>query len=297
MLMSKIEIKNVSKYFGDTRALKDVTLALEPNKIYGLLGRNGAGKTTLIKIITNKIFPTAGEALIDGETVVENDRAQAKIFSMTEKNVHPSDMIVKNGFRWACEFYSGFDLEYARTLARKFQLDTGKKIKQLSSGYDSVFKSILTLASGAPVIIFDEPVLGMDAAHRELFYRELIELHIRQPKTVIISTHLIDEVVNVLEDVIIIKNGEIVLFQPVTDVLQLGYSVSGDSAGVDQYIRGKNVIHEEKLGKYKMATIYQEHDKADKDMVHKYGLEVVPARLQELFISLTSSNEGEVKNE
>jgi ABC-2 type transport system ATP-binding protein len=167
--MSKIEIKNVSKNFGNTRALKDVSLTLEPDKIYGLLGRNGAGKTTLIKIITNKIFASAGEALIDGETVVENDHAQAKIFSMTEKNVHPSEMKVKDGFRWAREFYPGFDLEYAQTLARKFRLDMGKKIKQLSSGYSSIFKSILTLASGAPVIIFDEPVLGLDAAHRELF--------------------------------------------------------------------------------------------------------------------------------
>jgi ABC-2 type transport system ATP-binding protein len=295
--MSKIEIKNVSKYFGETRALKDITLTLEPDKIYGLLGRNGAGKTTLIKILTNKIFASAGEALIDGETVVENDRAQTKIFCMTEKNVYPSEMKVRDGFRWPRVFYPDFDTEYAHTLARKFRLDTGKRIKQLSSGYSSIFKSILTLASGAPVLIFDEPVLGMDAAHRELFYRELIELHSRQPKTIIISTHLIDEVVNVLEDVIIIKNGEIVLFKPVTEVLQLGYSVSGESASVDQYTRDKNVIHEEMLGKYKMATIYQTHNKADKELAHKYGLEIVPARLQELFISLTSSNEGAVKNE
>jgi ABC-2 type transport system ATP-binding protein len=124
----------------------------------------------------------------------------------------------------------------------------------------------------------------------------LIEYYSRQPKMVIISTHLIDEGVNVLDEVIIIKNGGIVLFQPVTEVLHLGYSVSGHSAGVDQYIRGKNVIHQETLGKYKMATIYQEHDKADKDLIHKHGLELVPARLQELFINLTSSNEGEEDN-
>jgi ABC-2 type transport system ATP-binding protein len=106
---------------------------------------------------------------------------------------------------------------------------------------------------------------------------------------VIISTHLIDEVANVLEDVVIIKNGEIVLFRPVTDVLQLAYSVSGDSAGVDKYSQGKNVIREETIGKFKVATIYQKRNGADKDLIRGLGLEVTPARLQELFVSLTNS--------
>jgi len=107
--MSRIEIKNIAKSFGKTEALKNVSLTLEPEKIYGLLGRNGAGKTTLINIITNKIFADTGEVNIDGETAVENDRAQAKIYCMTEKNVHPWDMKVRDGFRWAYEFNPGFN--------------------------------------------------------------------------------------------------------------------------------------------------------------------------------------------
>ena len=127
--MSIIEIKNVSKNFGKTHALKSVSLMFEADKMYGLLGRNGAGKTTLINIITNKIFANAGDVLIDGEPAAENDRAQAKIYCMTEKNVHPWEMKVKDGFRWAYEFNPGFDTEYAYALAQKFKLETGKKIK------------------------------------------------------------------------------------------------------------------------------------------------------------------------
>jgi len=287
--MSTIEIKNVSKVFGETRALKDVSLTFEPDKIYGLLGRNGAGKSTLINIITNKIFSDSGEVIIDGENAKENDRAQAKIYCMTEKNVHPWEMKVKAGFRWAYEFNSAFDREYAYMLAQKFKLDTDKKIKNLSSGYSSVFKLILTLASGLPVVIFDEPVLGLDASHREMFYRELITYYSEHPKTVIIATHLIDEVAEILEQVIILKNGEVILNQPADSVLELAYSVSGDGVSVDKYTEGKNIIREETIGKFKVSTIYQKRNGNDKAQIEELGLEITPARLQEVFINLTNS--------
>ena len=86
--MSTIEIKNVSKNFNKTFTLRNVSVTLESNKIYGLFGRNGAGKTTLLNIITNKLFASLGEVLIDGETAVENDHAQVKIFCIAEKNIY-----------------------------------------------------------------------------------------------------------------------------------------------------------------------------------------------------------------
>ena len=287
--MSIIEVKNVSKNFGKTEALKNVSVTFEPEKIYGLLGRNGAGKTTLLNIITNKIFADTGEVLVDGEKAEENDRAQAKIYFMTEKNVHPWDMKVRNGFRWAHEFNPNFNMEYAQTLAGKFKLDTSKKIKNLSSGYNSIFKSILALASGLPVIVFDEPVLGLDAAHRELFYRELLAYYSEHPKTVVIATHLIDEVAEVLEQVVILKDGKLILAKPVESVLELAYSVSGDGASVDQYTKSKNIIREETIGKFKVATIYQKRENGDRARIQELGLETTPARLQEVFISLTNS--------
>jgi ABC-2 type transport system ATP-binding protein len=286
--MSMIKINNVSKTFGRTDALKNVSLTFEPEKIYGLLGRNGAGKTTLINIITNKLFTDSGEVTIDGEKAEENDDAQSKIFCMTEKNVHPWLMKVKEGFRWAGEFYPDFDTTYANSLAEKFELDTNKKIKSLSSGYSSIFKLILTLSSGVPILIFDEPVLGLDAAHRELFYRELITHYSEHPKTIIIATHLIDEVAKLLEQVIFLKNGEVILAEPVDSVLQLAYSVSGNSAAVDMFTRGKRVIREEVIGKYKVAAVFQTRDSSDRQTIEELGLDITSAGLQEVFISLTS---------
>jgi ABC-2 type transport system ATP-binding protein len=293
--MSIMRIENVSKSFGKTIALKNVSLTLEPDKIYGLLGRNGAGKTTLINIITNKIFGDDGRVTIDEENAAENDHAQSKIYCMTEKNVHPWVMKVKNGFRWALEFHPDFDIEYAFTLADKFELDTDKKIKDLSSGYSSIFKLILTMSSGAPILIFDEPVLGLDAAHRELFYRELIASYSENPRTIVIATHLIDEVAEILEQVIILDNGEVALAEPVEDILQLAYTVSGDAESVDKFASGKKIIREETIGKFKAATVFQKRDDEDKSRILELGIEITPARLQEVFISLTSSQGGKNK--
>jgi ABC-2 type transport system ATP-binding protein len=189
--MSTIEIKNVYKSYVKTAALKNVSATFVDGKICGFLGRNGAGKTTLLNIITNRLFADHGQVWIDGEPTVENDRAQGKIFYMTEKNLYPKDMRVRDVFRLTRGFYPQFDLDYANSLADRFKLEVGKKIGGLSTGYLTIFKLVLTLASNAPVIIFDEPALGLDANHRDLFYKELVAHYNAAPNTVIVSTHLI----------------------------------------------------------------------------------------------------------
>ncbi len=178
---------------------------------------------------------------------------------------------------------------YANELATKFKLDLDKKIKDLSTGYISIFKMILGLASGASVILFDEPVLGLDANNRELFYRELIIDYSEHPKTIVVSTHLIDEISNVLEEIIIIKDGGIVLAQPVDKVLLLGYSISGDSTNVEKYAKGKNIIRQETIGRLRTTTIYQNRDSKDIEFINELGLEITPVKLQALIISLTNS--------
>ncbi len=286
--MSVVEIKNVSKSYGKTVALKDVSVTFCDGKISGFLGRNGAGKTTLLNILTNRIFADQGQVWVDGEPAFENDRAQAKIFYMTEQTLYPRDMKVRDVFRLTHTFYPQFDGEYADRLSASFKLETGKKIGALSTGYLAIFKDILTLASNAPVVIYDEPVMGMDANHRDLFYRELVAHYNATPSTVILSTHLIDEAAGLLEEVIILNKGQVLLAQPVEGILSLAYTVSGSQENVDCYMTGKKVIREETLGRYKAATIYQKRNDFEQEELDQLGLDVTPARLQELFISLTN---------
>ena len=203
--MKGIEVKNISKSFKDTQALRNVTLTFEAEKIYGLLGRNGAGKSTLLNIISNRKYPNEGYVSVDGVPSAENDEALRKMFLINEMNLYPESMKVKDAFKVTKTFYPSFDEANALKLSEMFELNIKKKIKSLSTGYQSIFRNILALSVNVPYVFFDEPVLGLDAYHRDLFYRLLIEKYSEEPFTAVISTHLIEEVANVIEEVIIIK--------------------------------------------------------------------------------------------
>lgn len=282
--MSKITINNITKKFKDVVALNDFSITFEENKIYGLLGRNGAGKSTLLNLITNKIFPTSGEILIDGENVLENDNALSKMFCMSDKNLYPEGFKIEQAFKWTKEFFPKFDTDYANELAKKFGLGLKKKIKGLSTGYSSIFKLILALSANTPIVLFDEPVLGLDANHRDLFYKELIKNYSENPRTIIISTHLIEEVASIIEDVIIIKEGKKILDDSVQNVLSKGYSVSGAGDKIDEFIKDKETIGVDILGSLKTAHIIGTIDSNVPD-----GLEVAKLDLQKMFIQLTNS--------
>lgn len=288
-MMGIISINKISKNYGETKALDDLSITIEQNKIYGLLGRNGSGKTTLLDLITNRIFPTSGEITIDGEPVYENDNTLSQIYYMTEENLYPESEKVKNVYKWTAEFYSKFDIEYAKKLSVKFGLDINKKVKALSTGYSSIFKAILTLASNADILLFDEPVLGLDAFHRELFYKELILKYNESPKTIILSTHLIEEVAHVIEIAIIIKNGKLILKESVENLLENTYFISGEISKVDEYIKNKNTTGNEKIGMIKSAIVLEKLHENDKVIASELKLDVTKVELQKLFISLTNN--------
>ena len=269
-----IELANITKSFGQVQALKEVSAVFHEERIYGLLGRNGAGKSTLLNILTGRIFPDSGTVTVDNERGTENDSAQSKIFLMSETTLHPG------------MFYPGFDESYAKGLAQEFGLSLKAKISGLSTGYRSIFKLILALSVNVPYVLLDEPVLGLDANHRELFYRRLLEKYTEKPFTVVLSTHLIEEVANLIEDVIIIKEGEVLRQESREELLSGGYTVSGGSAAVETYIQGKNVLGIDALGGLRTAYVL---GVPERDSQSAKDLEFGPMDLQKLFIQLTNS--------
>ena len=283
--MSGIEINKISKSFGNVHALTDVSVKFEENKIYGLLGRNGAGKSTLLNVITSRIFADSGEVTVDGITAADNDLALQKIYMMSEKNYYPDGMKIKDAFKWTKEFYPDFDSAYVKTLADRFELNTSKKIKSLSTGYSSIFKIVTALSTNAPYILLDEPVLGLDANHRDLFYKIIIEKYSANPCTIVISTHLIEEAAGVIEQVVVIKDGSIIRDEPREELLSKGYTVSGVATAVDAFLAGKNVIGADTLGGLKTAYVLGTIDRT----TVPDGLEISKMDLQRMFIQLTNS--------
>lgn len=280
--MRGIELKNLTKHYKETKALEDVTLTIEYGKVYGLLGRNGAGKSTMVNLISNRIFPTSGEIFVDGEPSIENDAALRKIFTMSEHNLLPVDKKFKDAVKIVSMFYPDFDEDYAFKLAQLFELDVKKKLMSLSTGYSSIAKLIMALASGADYIFFDEPVLGLDANHRELFYKLLIERYAETGSTFIISTHLIDECANLIEKAIIIDKGRLITADDTDRIMEDSYTVTGAAELVDKYTAGRTVVGSDTVGGIKSAYVKGKPGNVPQ------GLEISKASLQSLFIQMTN---------
>lgn len=283
MKMNAIQIRNVTKRYKDITALDQVSFSFEYGKIYGFLGRNGAGKSTLINIIANRIFADSGEILIDGISAKENMSVHEKIFCMSEVDLYNTSLKVKELFKWINRFYDSFHLELAFEIAEKFNLDLNKRFKALSKGYQSIFKLTVALSLQVPYVIFDEPVLGLDANHRELFYELLLKDYEKNERTIIIATHLIEEVANLIEEVVLIDKGKILLQENVNSLLESGYGVSGLSSEVDAYCKEKNVIGYEELGNLKIAYVLGEKT----PLPPKGNLTISTMNLQKLFVKLT----------
>lgn len=283
-----IELKNISKSFGGVHALSDVSLTFGGGKIYGLLGPNGAGKTTLLNIITNRLYADSGEVTIDGEAAPGRDRALGKVYMMAEQNLFPESMKVKGALKVTADFLPSFDLELAMSLAKKFDLPLSKKVKALSTGYSSILRLVLALSAGTPYVIFDEPVLGLDAQHRDIFYRLLMEHCGGGEQTVILSTHLIQEAAPLIEHAVIIKDGKILRNAPAEELKGAAHTVTGPAGLVDGYIAGHRVLNTTSIGGLKTVCV-----EGEPDARVPAGLEVSPMGLQDYFISLM--NEEGVK--
>ena len=231
-MTSVVEAHGLTKRFGNFTAVDNVNFAIEKDKIYGLLGRNGAGKTTMMNLLTAQDFATAGTALVFGESPVENAKVLRKLCFIKESQRYPDDFKPKHVFASAPWFFENWDSAFAERLIDDFRLPLNRRIKKLSRGQLSSIGVIVGLASRAPLTFFDEPYLGLDAVARQIFYDRLLEDYGRHPRTGILSTHLIDEVSNLLEHVLVIDNGTIIIDEDAEDLRGSATTVVGPKSAV-----------------------------------------------------------------
>ncbi len=284
-----LELKGLTHRYGRTLALDNVSLRLPEGKIYGLLGRNGAGKSTIINILIAGMRQSAGQALVFGEGTYENARALSKLCVVREKGMFPSRISVRQTLDICAGLYPNWDADYAQRLVRLFELKPRKRFRQLSRGMESALGLIIGLASRAPLTVFDEPSLGLDAVARENFYDELVHDVDRHPRTVLISTHMIDEAARVFEDVIIIDKGRVLMQGDVRDLQTTAVIVSGEEATVKSAIGSRPVLHEERL-----HTMYSAAIRVAQGETFE-GVHTEPLPLQRLFVYLTNSEGGDAR--
>lgn len=272
----------LNKKYGRTYALRDLNMQLEENVIYGLLGRNGAGKTTLLNIIAGGILENEGTIEIRGKKLEKGELPEDFCF-VRENNKHFGGARVIEALQLAANFHPHWDWTFAHKLLQTFQLDPNQKIKQLSRGTESLVGIIIGLASRAALTLFDEPVLGLDVLMREKFYKELLEDYANNPRTILLSTHLIDEITPVAEQVYIMDQGSLLLHDEINRIRMAAYLIRGNSDAVASFTEGKRVLHTESYGHGRLAAIFEMLDDGDRLRARQLDITIEHLTLQKFF--------------
>lgn len=275
-------VKNLSKTYKEHAVVDHVSFEIEENKIYGLLGRNGAGKSTTLNMIAHRINKGNGEILLDGQSLWDTQACMSQVYLTSDDNwFYPEDKVIKI-YKALEVLYGSFDWDLANDLIRAYELNTKKKLKALSTGYASIAKIIAALCVPCRYIFLDEPVLGLDANHRKLFYKKLLQTYADKPRTFVISTHIIEEIAYLLESVIIIDKGKIVVADSVENLLATGKLVSGPKDIVQAFTKNMTILSTEMLGNHIQVSVSGEWNGEIPENVV-----IEPITLQDYFISIT----------
>lgn len=289
MTRTVVRASGLTKRYGTFTAVDAVDFTLEEHRIYGLLGRNGAGKTTIMQMLTGQLFPNGGELEVFGREPAEHADVLRRMCFIAESQRYPEDFTPAHVFRSAPWFFENWDAAFAEQLISDFRLPLKRRIKKLSRGQLSAVGVIVGLASRAELTFFDEPYLGLDAVARHVFYDRLLADYAEHPRTIVLSTHLIDEVSRLLEHVILIDQGRIILNRDADDVRGSATTVAGARAAVESFVADRAVIGQEALGGLASVTVDGRLDQRDRIRAAELGLELAPVSLQQLIVHLTGT--------
>lgn len=249
---AKLSVKNITYYYENFKALNDLSFDLKENQIMGLIGRNGSGKTTLLKVIAHQLLQSKGEVVIDNKNYSQNEKNQNKICLAREtlgKTFEQTEIMkVKMIFDLAATLFENWDANYAKHLAKRFKLNINKKYNKISKGMKTTVGIILGLASRAELTLFDEPYVGLDPVSREIFYAELQKDYTENPRTMIISSHLINELEGMFERVLIIDEGASIVDSTVDTLKDRYYLLQGRKDTIESYRIHFRVMNIETIG-------------------------------------------------
>ncbi len=283
-----ISAHRVSRRFGRVVALDGVSFSLPANTICGLLGRNGAGKTTLLRILTGQEIASSGQIEVFGADPFENERVLSQIGFAKESQKYPEYFRVRHALQAGRIAFAGWDEDFARSLLADFRLPLDRRVKKLSRGMFSALGIVIAMASRASLTLFDEAHTGLDANSRQIFYDRLLADYAQHPRTIVLSTHLIDEIRDIIEHVLVLDQGRLVIDDGAETLRGMAVTLSGPADAVATIVDGRRRLHTERLAGRTRVTILGPLSADERRQAEAQQVEVTALSLQQLVIRLTN---------
>ncbi|CUU55141.1 ABC-2 type transport system ATP-binding protein [Parafrankia irregularis] len=294
-MTAAISVRGLTRHYRGHRALDDVTIDIDGPSITGLLGRNGAGKTTLLRMIAAQELPSRGRVLVFGVNPLENDAILRRLVLIREDQTFP-DFKVRHALKAASWFYPNWDGDLAAAMAGEFDLPPDRAVKKLSRGMRSALSIVIGLAARAEITLFDEPYAGLDAVARQLFYDRLLAEYAEHPRTILLSTHLVDEAAALLERVVMVDRGRVVLDAPADDLRGAYTSVSGPAAAVAQLLADRPDRpgqDRRRVAAHESVVLAGPLDSADLQRARDLHLRLEPLSLQQVLVHAAGRSDSE----
>ena len=279
-----LTVSKVDKSYGKLKALDEISLCFEPGNIYGLFGRSGAGKSTLCNLMTGRTLPDRGLVHLDGSGLVNDSRIVRRVALVNETWPYPSRRRISHAFAAAEGFYGGFDWKLAESILKSFALRFTDSFASLSMGQRQVVRDLIGLCLPVEYLILDEPTTGMDAAARERIYSFVLESYQRRGPTMIIATHIINEVSQLISRATIIDQGRVLRSFSVDDLSALGTTVTGRPPDVEDYLAQSDPPM---LSRQRIGDLLRVSFEGPVPNEQPKGLVVAPMDLQTYFVQVT----------
>lgn len=277
-----IELQGVSRRFGGVTALDDVSFSVPEHTVLGLLGRNGAGKTTLMSIIAGQDRPDAGSVSVLGHAPFEHGPTLSNIIYVRDNQRYPDDYRLRHVLRIAPAFAPNWNADLADELVDTFRIPAKTALKKLSRGQISSIAIVLGIASRAAVTLLDEPYLGLDVTARAEFHHVLLRDCIEHPRTVVLSTHLVEESAAMFDRVVIIDQGRVVVDDETDAASDRAFILSGTTSAVNELVSGQRVLESKSIGPLASATVAGTPDDSLRERAAAGGVALTRPSLQEL---------------
>ncbi|AXI00585.1 ABC transporter ATP-binding protein [Sporosarcina sp. PTS2304] len=293
-MMEVITLRDVTKKYKSFKVLDQVTLTIRENVITGLIGRNGAGKTTLMKMVAGFTKESSGELRVFGERPFNSLAVSANMIFVDDRMGFPDALTLGNILVECDRFYENWDNELATRLLEYFGLPLTVKHRVLSKGKQSTFNAVVGIAARCSLTMFDEPITGMDSATRKDFYRALLKDYITHPRTIVLSSHHIEEMEDLLEDILLIDGKTVGFHGPIIELQEKFLSLQGRSSILEAHATRYAVVHRSMEGPVTEWIVDNEYTEQELSDLKRAGINVSAVSASDAYLAMTGQTKGGV---